>query len=343
MKHISFSAKRLFQWVTASMLFSMFVITISFFLATKQRVILFVGGALLLCALLWLVVLTQIFGKQLALFTSDLCQTLDHMIAGSDAPDRPKDSETQLARISHRLLRLYQIMQDNQRKVDEERQELQSLVSDISHQVKTPVSNLKMVTDTLLSRPVSDAERTDFICGIRNQTDKLDFLFQALVKTSRLETGVIRLEKKSCKLFDTVAQAMSGIVYAAEKKKIAVSVDCPEHLTLSHDSKWTAEALFNLLDNAVKYTPSCGKIAVSVLQWEMYVEIRVKDTGKGISESNQATIFRRFYREEGVHEQQGVGIGLYLARQIVMQQGGYIKVASTPGQGSVFSIMLPVQ
>lgn len=343
MKHISFSAKRLFQWVTASMLFSMFVITISFFLATKQRVILFVGGALLLCALLWLVVLTQIFGKQLALFTSDLCQTLDHMIAGSDAPDRPKDSETQLARISHRLLRLYQIMQDNQRKVDEERQELQSLVSDISHQVKTPVSNLKMVTDTLLSRPVSDAERTDFICGIRNQTDKLDFLFQALVKTSRLETGVIRLEKKSCKLFDTVAHAMSGIVYAAEKKKIAVSVDCPEHLTLSHDSKWTAEALFNLLDNAVKYTPSCGKIAVSVLQWEMYVEIRVKDTGKGISESNQATIFRRFYREEEVHEQQGVGIGLYLARQIVMQQGGYIKVASTPGQGSVFSIMLPVQ
>lgn len=343
MKHISFSAKRLFQWVTASMLFSMFVTTISFFLATKQRVILFVGGALLLCALLWLVVLTQIFGKQLALFTSDLCQTLDHMIAGSDAPDRPKDSETQLARISHRLLRLYQIMQDNQRKVDEERQELQSLVSDISHQVKTPVSNLKMVTDTLLSRPVSDAERTDFICGIRNQTDKLDFLFQALVKTSRLETGVIRLEKKSCKLFDTVAQAMSGIVYAAEKKKIAVSVDCPEHLTLSHDSKWTAEALFNLLDNAVKYTPSCGKIAVSVLQWEMYVEIRVKDTGKGISESNQATIFRRFYREEEVHEQQGVGIGLYLARQIVMQQGGYIKVASTPGQGSVFSIMLPVQ
>ena len=251
--------------------------------------------------------------------------------------------ETQLARISHRLLRLYQIMQDNQRKVDEERQELQSLVSDISHQVKAPVSNLKMVTDTLLSRPVTDAERTDFICGIRNQTDKLDFLFQALVKTSRLETGVIRLEKKSCKLFDTVAQAMSGIVYAAEKKKIAVSVDCPEHLTLSHDSKWTAEALFNLLDNAVKYTPLCGEIAVSVLQWEMYVEIRVNDTGKGISESNQATIFRRFYREEEVHEQQGVGIGLYLARQIVMQQGGYIKVASTPGQGSVFSIMLPVQ
>ena len=149
------------------------------------------------------------------------------------------------------------------------------------------------------------------------------------------------MEKKPGRLFDTVAQAMSGIVYGAEKKEITVSVDCPEDLTLSHDSKWTAEALFNLLDNAVKYTPAGGKISVSVIQWEMYVEIKVADTGKGISESNQAAIFRRLYREEEVHEQQGVGIGLYLAREIVTRQGGYIKVVSEPGRGSVFSIMLP--
>ena len=122
-----------------------------------------------------------------------------------------------------------------------------------------------------------------------------------------------------------------------------VSVDCPEDLTVSHDSKWTSEALFNLLDNAVKYTPAGGKIAVSVVLWEMYVEIKVTDTGKGISESNQAAIFRRFYREEEVHDQQGVGIGLYLAREIVTRQGGYIKVVSELRQGSEFSIMLPVR
>ena len=108
------------------------------------------------------------------------------MIDGDKEPKRTDDSETLFARISYRLTRLYQIMQENRRKVDEERQELQTLVSDISHQVKTPVCNLKMVTDTLLTRSVSEAERTDFIRGIRAQTDKLDFLFQALVKTSRL-------------------------------------------------------------------------------------------------------------------------------------------------------------
>ena len=319
MKFQNLSVKRLFGRVAMGLALSMSGITIALFFVTKQTAVLLTGGALLLCALVGIFVLTQAFGKRLSQFTADLCQTLDHMIAGNEAPQRPEDSETQLARIGHRLARLYQIMQENRRRVDEERQELQTLVSDISHQVKTPVSNLKMATDTLLEKPMTEAERIDFIRGIRSQTDKLG------------------------RLFDTVAQAMSGIVYAAEKKGIAVSVDCPEDLTVFHDSKWTSEALFNLLDNAVKYTPAGGKIAVSVVLWEMYVEIKVTDTGKGISESNQAAIFRRFYREEEVHEQQGVGIGLYLAREIVTRQGGYIKVVSEPGKGSEFSIMLPTK
>lgn len=112
---------------------------------------------------------------------------------------------------------------------------------------------------------------------------------------------------------------------------------------VSHDGKWTAEALFNLLDNAVKYTPSGGRITVTAEKGEMYAEIRVTDTGKGIPENHQAAIFRRFYREEAVHEQPGVGIGLYLAREIIMRQGGYIKVVSQPGKGSSFSILLPLR
>lgn len=343
MKTRPLSVKRLFLWICIGLLLSMTAITLILFSLTLEVAVLIVGAALIVCAFVWFFVLTQTFGKRLSLFTSELCKTLDNMIDGDEEPKQTDNSETLFARINHRLTRLYQIMQGNSRKVEEERQELQTLVSDISHQVKTPVSNLKMVTDTLLTRPVTEAERIDFIKGVRSQTDKLDFLFQALVKTSRLETGVIRLEKKPGRIYDTVAQAMSGIVYAAEKKQIGVWVDCPENLTVAHDSKWTAEALFNLLDNAVKYTPAGGKITVTVEEWEMYAEIKVADTGKGISESNQAAIFRRFYREEEVHEQPGVGIGLYLAREIIAQQGGYIKVVSEIGSGSAFSIMLPLR
>ena len=337
------SAKKICRLVSAGMVFSMLVITGIFGGIMQDIRIFIVGGTLTLCAFFWIWLLVLIFGKRLSHFTSNLCRTLDNMIDGNEELQKSNDSETLFARINHRLIRLYEIMQKNRHKVDMERQELQMLISDISHQVKTPVSNLQMVTDTLLTKPVSEEERMDFLQGIRSQTDKLDFLFQALVKTSRLETGAIRLEKKDSSLFHTLAQAMSSIVYAAEKKEIAVSVDCPENLIISHDSKWTSEALFNLLDNAVKYTPAGGKIAVSVVLWEMYVEVKVTDTGKGISESNQAAIFRRFYREEEVHEQQGVGIGLYLAREIVTRQGGYIKVVSEPGKGSEFSIMLPTK
>ena len=146
------SVKRLFGWIVAGLFLSMAVITLSLFFITKQTAVLLTGGVLLLCALIWLFLLTQIFGKRLSEFTSVLCQTLDHMIEGNEVPLRPEDSETTLARICHRLSRLYQIMQENRRKVDEERQELQSLISDISHQVKTPVSNLKMAADTLLEK-----------------------------------------------------------------------------------------------------------------------------------------------------------------------------------------------
>ena len=337
------SVKRIFLLVSGGMAVSMLAICAVFFVVTGQIWVLVCGMLLTLCALVWMFLLSIVFSKRLSVFTRELCQVMDQMISEIGEPVRAADSETLFARISYRLSRLYDIMQENRRKVDEERQELQMLVSDVSHQVKTPVANLKMVTDTLLSKSVTEEEQREFLQGIRNQTDKLEFLFQALVKTSRLETGAIRLEKKDAPLIDTLAMACSGIVYAAEKKDICVTVDCPDDLCLSHDSKWTAEAVFNLLDNAVKYTPVEGAIRISVEQWEMYVKLSVSDTGKGISESNQAAIFRRFYREEEVHEQQGVGIGLYLTREIVTRQGGYIKVVSELGKGSEFSIMLPVK
>ena len=319
------------------------MLALSFFLSamTGQGWVLLAGLLLTACALFWMFLLTLFFAKRLSQFTSDLCQTMDSMISGGEEPARAEDRETIFARISYRLSRLYGILQENRRKVDEERRELQTLVSDISHQVKTPVANLKMVTDTLLAKPVTEQERRDFLQGIRSQTDKLEFLVQSMGKASRLETGAVTLEKKDAPLLDTLAQAMSGIVYGAEQKGISVEVQCPDDLRVSHDSKWTAEALFNLLDNAVKYTPAGGRICVSVEQWEMYVKLDVADTGKGIPESRQAAIFRRFYREEAVHDQPGVGIGLYLAREIVTRQGGYIKVTSEPGRGSTFSVFLP--
>ena len=243
------SVKKMFFWLTSGMALSMTAIILVSFFLTKNIVVLWVGLALIVCATLWMLFMVQLLGMRLSNFTENV-----------------SDRETIFARIHHRLVRLYNILQESNRKVEAERQELQSLVSDISHQVRTPVSNMKMIVDTLLTKSLEEQERNEFLKSVRGQINKLDFLIQALVKTSRLETGVIQLEKEDHFIYDTLAQAMSGIVYSAEQKKIHVSVECPEDVRVSHDSKWTEEAIFNLLDNAVKYTPTGGSVQVSVAQ-----------------------------------------------------------------------------
>ena len=281
------------------------------------------------------------FQKKLALFTDSLCRMLDDMMDRAARPEMDYEAETLLARISHRLERLYHVMQKSRDTIAKEKADLQSLLSDISHQTKTPVANLKMLNETMLTRPISEEQRREFLQATGSQLDKLDFLIQAMVKTSRLESGMIALEKKDTPIEETLVKAINGILALMEKRNLELTVDCPEGLTVSHDSRWTSEALFNLLDNAVKYTPAGGSIHVSVQNWEMYLKIDVSDTGRGIPEREQAAIFKRFYREEAVHDVNGIGIGLYLAREIITMQGGYIWVTSQVGKGSTFSVFLP--
>ena len=313
------------------------------YILTKEMSVVFCSMAFCLLFLLCVTAFVILIRRKLTLFSEMLCCTLDEMMNGKIDVSQVAEEENLFYKINHRLVRLYEVMQESKNSVASERADLQELISDISHQVKTPIANLKMINSTLLENEVPVQKQKEFLTAQATQLDKLDFLMQAMIKTSRLETGVISLEKKSQPLYDTLAAALGGILLNAEKKQINVQVDCPENLVVSHDRKWTGEALFNILDNAVKYTPEGGQIRVSVESWEMYVKIDIADTGIGISEQHQGAIFKRFYREDIVHDVDGIGIGLYLAREIVTLQGGYIRVTSEVGRGSTFSVFLPRQ
>ena len=293
-----------------------------------------------LFVLLCVIFFVALIRRKLVRFSDAFCGQMDDMLSGDMQPKQTVEEESLFYKINYRLGRLYEVMQENKNSIAKERADLQELISDISHQVKTPIANLKMINNTLLEKEVPPQKQKEFLTAQASQLDKLDFLMQAMIKTSRLETGVISLEQKQQPVYDTLAAALGGILLNAEKKQIDVQVECPEHLDARHDRKWTSEALFNILDNAVKYTPAGGQIRVSVEGWEMYVKIDIADTGIGISEQHQGTIFKRFYREDAVHDVDGIGIGLYLAREIVTLQGGYIRVASEVGKGSTFSVFL---
>ena len=306
----------------------------------EARLALF-GGLLALALLGWAVAFLRCVSRQVAGFTDELCRTLDGMLDRSARPAPAAPAETLSARLHHRLERLYHTMEANRQAVEREKASLETLISNIAHQVRTPAANLRMLYDTLLARPVPWAQQRQFLQAAQGQLDKLDFLLQALVKTSRLETGLITLEKRDRPVADTLAAALNTVLAPLEAKGLRLTVDCPEGLTLPHDPKWTAEALYNLVDNAVKYTPAGGAVTLRAVGYELFCRVDVTDTGPGIPESEQARIFQRFYRSPSASEAEGVGIGLYLARQIAAGQGGYLKVSSRPGEGSTFSLFLP--
>ena len=228
------------------------------------------------------------------------------------------------------------------RGVQRQRESIQRMLSDISHQTKTPLANLKLYSSLLMEEELTPRQREQAQV-ILQQSEKLSFLIETLVKLSRLETDVLAVTPKSQPLSPLLERAASQAKAAAEQKGIALQLHLQQQAEMKalYDLRWTAEALGNLLDNAVKYTPPDGCIQVSATQYELFCRIDVRDNGIGVAEEEQAQIFGRFYRGRQVREQEGLGIGLYLAREIAQKQGGYLKLSSRPGQGSTFSLYLP--
>ncbi len=276
-------------------------------------------------------------------FADALDRNLDAVIRGEEPEEIQGTEDSLLGKVNEKLHRVNHILEGKELEMRQNRELMKELISDISHQTKTPVANQKIYLELLKSRPLPD-DTGEFVEKLEHQTDKLEFLFESMVKMSRLETGVIQIRKEDSDLMETIGQAVSAVVPTAEKKRIRLSVEtdrASRGLMLPHDRKWTEEAVYNLLDNGVKYTPEGGCITVQIRQSEIFTEIHVRDTGKGIPVERQAQIFTRFYREPEVHDQDGVGIGLYLTRKIAELQNGYVEVHSRPGQGADFCVYLP--
>ena len=209
MREDDLSVRRLLAGVTAGMLLSMAAVTAFFYFLTSEAVVIAAGVFFAACGLCWLLLLTHLYGRKLSMFTSGLCRTLDEMMSGNlSGMADSGDSETISSRIHHQLSRLYQAMGENRRRVEQEQRELQELVSDISHQVKTPVSNIKMVTETLLDRQMSAGERREFLTGIRSQTEKLDFLINVPVWKGHCQTKI------TCAL-----KNLKGLIPNSEKRR----------------------------------------------------------------------------------------------------------------------------
>ena len=210
---------------------------------------------------------------------------------------------------------------------------IKELVTNISHQTKTPLANICLYTQLL--EEISDEKTLPYVRQIRLQAEKLEFLIQTLTKISRLESDMIRLQPKPQPVFPLVEQAVRETRGQADVKAITIEITDTSEAAACCDARWTKEALGNLLDNAVKYSPESGVVSVSVKAMEMFVRIGVEDEGPGIPEDELAQIFERFYRGKNAAPEEGNGVGLYLTRMILQREGGYVFIYICPGLRSI--------
>lgn len=249
--------------------------------------------------------------------------------------------ETRLSSLETKFAHYLSASVVSARNVELEKDKIKSLIADISHQTKTPIANLLLYSELLLEDDTDNlsTQMRENILQLHAQSEKLQFLIDSLVKLSRLENGILQLSQQEEAIKPMLTLAVKEAEYKAKVKGLELILhDTDEEAYF--DSKWTLEAICNILDNAVKYTNE-GSISLSVTAYEMFVRIDIKDSGIGIKEDELPKIFSRFYRSEDTKNMEGVGIGLYLSRQILSEEGGYIKVSSVYGQGSIFSIFLP--
>lgn len=277
--------------------------------------------------------------RKMRKLTDNLNQILNEAIDGT-LTESCYD-ESMLSLLECKLYRFINTSYLSKQKIDEERQAIKSLISDISHQTKTPIANLSLYCELLGEHPAMNEETKPLLNEMKNQTEKLNFLIQCLVNTSRLESGIITVAPEVSEVSYLIERVVSTLQQTAKSKNINLNYNHSTECLAKFDLKWTEEALYNIVENGIKYTDIDGEVTLSVVEYDLFCRIDVEDSGIGICESEFNEIFKRFYRSPRVVKQQGVGIGLYLARKIITKQGGYIKVSSKLNKGTTFSIFLP--
>lgn len=314
------------------------------FLFSISIIIFFLTDSILIRCLIVLNALVSIFIYCLNIFSfKSKINHLTHYIFNTfdkTTQNNKEYEETIESKLLHQINKYKQELDIEKEETIHSKQEIQSLVTHISHQVKTPLANIKIYNDLLARNDLSKEEAIDFHQMLNKQINKLDFLMESLIKMSRLEADIIQLNIEKNDLYSTLIEVINHVFLLAEKKHINIELSKNTHISALYDEKWTQEAIFNVLENCIKYSNKNTTITIQISKNTFFSKITITDQGIGIKKENYNNIFQRFYRSQEVQDEDGIGIGLYLTREILSREEGYITVQSEYGKGSTFTIYL---
>lgn len=291
----------------------------------------------ILAALLCLAIISTIYQKRKVY--RDIDRLLDsvlsrQMIISSDV------EEGEYSALVSKIQQIQEVLGNHAKSAEVEKEQVKSLVSNMSHQLKTPLANLSLYGEILGKSEIEPEQRLEFEAKMQRQIDKLNWIVESLSKMVKLEQDIDNFDIEEAPIRQTIFEAVDMVYAKSEKKGLELNVESFEDQMLCHNRKWTVEVFVNLLENAIKYTEQGGAISICVHPYELYTEIQIADNGRGIRQEELTDIFKRFYRSPEVENLEGSGIGLYLSNLILEKEKGYMTAASEYGKGSCFSVFL---
>lgn len=265
--------------------------------------------------------------------TRELSDYIDQALDGN--LEITEFDEKELSKIKSKLIKFLYANQVKEKKINTEKSKTKDLIADISHQTKTPITNLSLYISLL-----EDDPKDEYLEIIKYELNKLEFLIQNLVKSSRLESDIISLQKHQANLKDIIEDVLREFKVILDEKCISINLK-NEDLIFALDERWLKEAIHNLVDNSIKYSPNGSTINISIYKSYLNYNLDIENECKDISEEALPKIFERFYRGKNSVSKDGLGLGLFIAREIIEKHGGNIR-ASLDNNRIKFSVDFPL-
>ncbi len=256
---------------------------------------------------------------------------------GQYSLDIRDNEEGELSILKNEIYKVTLMLSKQSDYLNQDKKHLADALSDISHQLKTPLTSMLVMIDLLSQQNLTEEKRIEFTGNIEKQLERMDWLLSSLLKLSKIDAGTAIFKKENVVVEDLIREALTPLRIPIELKNQELLLTGEKEVTFLGDQQWTSEALINILKNCIEHTPEEGRIGIHYKENPLYTEILIGDTGNGISREDLPNVFRRFYRGKNASEN-SIGIGLAMAHTIVESQKGSLDVKSEQGRGTQFTI-----
>lgn len=262
---------------------------------------------------------------------------LQKISSGDYALDVRDNREGELSILKNNIYKVTLMLAEQGELLKRDKVHLTEAISDISHQLKTPLTSMTVMTDLLSDVKLPDEKRMEFTHNISTQLERIEWLVTSLLKLSKIDAGTVTFKRDKISVKNVIEKALDPLRIPIEIKEQNIVVTGEEGVSFVGDLNWTVEALINILKNCVEHTPEGGTIELSFTENVLYTELIIKDNGKGIAKEDLPYLFNRFFKGKNANED-SIGIGMAMAHSIVTNQNGHLDVTSEQGRGTIFRI-----